>query len=158
LSPTLRRASSMRLRAKRFANTRRVVQRACDPSGSAHRSLHFKKVAAFQSVRVGLHYRALAVDADDGDIVWFWIGSHAEYDALLGRPSAGQTSGKKALAPPSRKVLKRLDQSDKAILPIRRPLLSASGQRRAWTTPSGIAWASDFAGPSSVLSILLRAQ
>ena len=58
----------------------------------AHRSLHFKKVAAFQSVRVGLHYRALAVDADDGDIVWFWIGSHAEYDALLGRPSAGQTS------------------------------------------------------------------
>ena len=52
---------------------------------SGHRSLHFKRVNAFQSVRVGLHYRALGVDAEDGDIVWFWIGSHAEYDALLGR-------------------------------------------------------------------------
>ena len=59
---------------------------------AAYPSLHFKKVGAFQSVRVGLHYRALAVDADDGDIVWFWVGSHAEYDALLGRSPAAQTS------------------------------------------------------------------
>ena len=50
---------------------------------AAHPSLHFKRVGAFQSVRVGLHYRALAVDADDGDIVWFWVGSHAEYDKLV---------------------------------------------------------------------------
>jgi hypothetical protein len=53
-----------------------------------HKSLHFKKVHAFHSVRVGLHYRALGIDAEDQDIVWFWIGSHAEYDALLGRPPA----------------------------------------------------------------------
>jgi hypothetical protein len=47
-----------------------------------HPSLHFKKVGAFWSVRVGLHYRALAVE--DGDnIVWVWIGSHAEYDRLV---------------------------------------------------------------------------
>jgi hypothetical protein len=48
-----------------------------------HPSLHFKKVGRFWSARVGMHYRALAVEADDG-LVWFWIGTHAEYDKLLG--------------------------------------------------------------------------
>ena len=48
-----------------------------------HPSLHFKKVGKFWSVRVGGHHRALAVEADDG-LVWFWIGSHADYDKLLG--------------------------------------------------------------------------
>jgi mRNA-degrading endonuclease RelE of RelBE toxin-antitoxin system len=51
-----------------------------------HPSLHFKKVGRkkqFWSVRVGDQYRALAVEKPDG-IVWFWIGSHAEYDQLLG--------------------------------------------------------------------------
>ena len=53
----------------------------------SHPSLHFKKVGQFWSVRVGLHYRAIAVDADT-DLVWFWIGSHADYDRLLGRDPA----------------------------------------------------------------------
>jgi len=48
-----------------------------------HPSLHLKKVGRFWSVRVGTHYRALAVEASDG-LVWFWIGTHAEYDKLLG--------------------------------------------------------------------------
>ena len=48
-----------------------------------HPSLHFKRVGRFHSVRVGLHYRALGVDTDDG-VVWFWIGTHAEYDRLVG--------------------------------------------------------------------------
>lgn len=48
-----------------------------------HPSLHFKKVGRFWSVRVGLHYRALAVE-DEGDVIWFWIGTHAEYDRLIG--------------------------------------------------------------------------
>jgi hypothetical protein len=48
-----------------------------------HPSLQFKKVGRFWSVRVGAHYRALAVEAIDG-LVWFWIGSHADYDRLLG--------------------------------------------------------------------------
>lgn len=48
-----------------------------------HPSLHFKRVGRFWSVRVGRHYRALGVDAPDG-VVWFWIGSHAEYDKLIG--------------------------------------------------------------------------
>lgn len=51
-------------------------------SNPQHPSLHFKKVGRFWSVRVGIRYRALAVEAD-GDLVWFWIGSHREYDALI---------------------------------------------------------------------------
>jgi hypothetical protein len=47
-----------------------------------HPSLHFKKVGRFWSVRVGLRYRALAAEVDDG-MLWFWIGSHADYDALV---------------------------------------------------------------------------
>jgi len=47
-----------------------------------HSSLQFKKVGRFWSARVGLRYRALAVETN-GDLVWFWIGSHADYDALI---------------------------------------------------------------------------
>ncbi len=47
-----------------------------------HPSLHFKKISNLWSVRVGAHYRALGLDKTDG-VVWFWIGSHAEYDKLL---------------------------------------------------------------------------
>jgi hypothetical protein len=43
-----------------------------------HPSLQLKKVGRLWSARVGLDYRALAVEAPDG-LVWFWIGSHAEY-------------------------------------------------------------------------------
>ena len=50
-----------------------------------HPALHFKSVnnGRFRSVRVGLHYRALGVPVPEG-IQWFWIGSHAEYDKVLG--------------------------------------------------------------------------
>ena len=51
-----------------------------DPS---HPSLSFRPVGGFWSVRVGLHYRALAVEAGE-DLLWFWIGHHAEYDRLVG--------------------------------------------------------------------------
>jgi mRNA-degrading endonuclease RelE of RelBE toxin-antitoxin system len=50
-----------------------------------HPSLHLKRVGRSKklwSVRVGVHYRALGMDKPDG-IVWFWIGTHAEYDKLL---------------------------------------------------------------------------
>ncbi|MDQ3129727.1 MAG: hypothetical protein M3Q99_03065 [Acidobacteriota bacterium] len=47
-----------------------------------HPSLHFKKIGNLWSVRVGKHYRALGLDKKDG-IVWFWIGSHADYDRLI---------------------------------------------------------------------------
>lgn len=47
-----------------------------------HPSLHFKQIGRFWSVRVGLRYRALGVSVPDG-IVWFWIGTHTEYDRLV---------------------------------------------------------------------------
>jgi hypothetical protein len=50
-----------------------------------HPSLHFKKVGRTKqlwSVRVGDHYRALAMERPEG-IVWFWIGTHEDYDTLL---------------------------------------------------------------------------
>lgn len=50
-----------------------------------HPSLHLKKVGHFWSVRVGIHHRALAVE-DGSDLVWAWIGTHAEYDRLIQRP------------------------------------------------------------------------
>jgi hypothetical protein len=49
-----------------------------------HPSLHLKQVGRFWSVRIGLHYRALAVQ-HESELVWFWIGSHADYDALIAR-------------------------------------------------------------------------
>ena len=47
-----------------------------------HPSLHFKKVGRFRSARVGLQYRALAVEVEAG-LLWFWIGDHAEYERLI---------------------------------------------------------------------------
>ncbi len=50
-------------------------------------SLRFKQVHASRPIfaaRVGLAYRALAVREGD-DVIWFWIGSHADYDHLLDR-------------------------------------------------------------------------
>jgi hypothetical protein len=47
--------------------------------------LQFKKLEGednIYSVRIGLDYRALAVMKKDR-IVWYWIGSHAEYDRLV---------------------------------------------------------------------------
>lgn len=52
-----------------------------------HPGLHFKKLfddPVTFSARVGISYRAVA--SLDGDtLVWFWIGSHADYDKLLGK-------------------------------------------------------------------------
>jgi hypothetical protein len=48
-----------------------------------HPSLHFKKTGSFWSVRVGIHHRALAIEVEDG-VLWFWIGTHAEYDRMTG--------------------------------------------------------------------------
>lgn len=47
-----------------------------------HPALHFKRVGAFWSARVGLHYRALGVQIPEGGL-WFWIGTHADYDTLV---------------------------------------------------------------------------
>jgi hypothetical protein len=52
---------------------------------SAHPSLQFKRVgvkAPTYSVRVGIGWRAVGVKAGD-TMVWFWIGSHADYDKVI---------------------------------------------------------------------------
>jgi hypothetical protein len=51
-------------------------------SDPKHPSLHFKKIGKLWSVRVGTRYRALGLDKPEG-VVWFWIGSHADYDRLI---------------------------------------------------------------------------
>jgi hypothetical protein len=52
-------------------------------SDPQHPSLRFKRIGKLWSVRVGLHYRALGFDVEKG-VLWFWIGTHAEYDKLVG--------------------------------------------------------------------------
>ncbi len=50
-----------------------------------HPGLHFKRVhddPMIYSARVGIGFRAVGVREGD-TIVWFWIGSHADYDRLL---------------------------------------------------------------------------
>jgi hypothetical protein len=51
----------------------------------SHPGLQFKRVGKRKpvySVRVGIGWRALGLMIDDV-VVWFWIGSHAEYDAIV---------------------------------------------------------------------------
>jgi hypothetical protein len=47
-----------------------------------HPSLQLKKVGRYWSVRIGSRYRALAVDVEGG-LLWFWIGSHADYHSII---------------------------------------------------------------------------
>ena len=76
---------------RRFANLPPQVQQQArtayrqfqqDPS---YPGLRFKKVhpeLPIYSARVSRNYRA--VGQVDGDtVIWFWVGSHAEYDQLL---------------------------------------------------------------------------
>jgi hypothetical protein len=56
-------------------------------SDTHHPSLHFKRVHSIEpvySVRVGMGWRALGL-VEEGEITWFWIGSHADYDKMLAR-------------------------------------------------------------------------
>ena len=51
----------------------------------SHPSLEFKRVhprEPIYSIRVGIGWRALGVKEDDA-IIWFWIGSHSDYDKLI---------------------------------------------------------------------------
>ena len=50
-----------------------------------HPSLRFKKVdedSSTWSVRVGLAYSALGI-MEGSTVIWFWIGSHADYERLV---------------------------------------------------------------------------
>ena len=47
-----------------------------------HPSLHLKKAGKYWSARVGMKYRVLGTEIDEG-MLWFWIGTHADYDKML---------------------------------------------------------------------------
>ena len=50
-----------------------------------HPSLRFRQVHPTRpifSARVGMNYRVVGT-RDGNDILWFWIGTHTEYDHLL---------------------------------------------------------------------------
>ena len=52
----------------------------------SHPSLEFKKLNTKQptySVRAGTGWRAVGVIKDSETVVWFWIGSHSNYDSPL---------------------------------------------------------------------------
>jgi len=54
-------------------------------SNPTHPGLQFKKLEGqdnIYSARIGLDYRALAVMKKDR-VVWYWIGSHSDYDRLV---------------------------------------------------------------------------
>ena len=75
---------------KAYERLPRAIQRLADKNHDLlrlnpyHPSLHFKKAKGKQlwSVRVAEDYRALGFDTADG-VLWFWIGTHAEYDLHL---------------------------------------------------------------------------
>jgi hypothetical protein len=51
-----------------------------------HPSLRFRRLQGNQdrfSIRVGDHYRALG-RRKDGKMIWVWIGTHSDYDRLVG--------------------------------------------------------------------------
>jgi hypothetical protein len=52
-------------------------------SDPRHPSLRFKKVGTLWSARVGRDHRALAIEDSNG-LAWIWIGTHADYDRLIG--------------------------------------------------------------------------
>lgn len=50
----------------------------------SHPSVQFKKVGSYWSARITNDYRTVGVK-DEDTVVWFWIGTHTEYDKLLKR-------------------------------------------------------------------------
>jgi hypothetical protein len=52
-----------------------------------HPGLRFKRIHGTRpiySVRISREWRALGIVRDD-EIVWFWIGSHGDYNQLISR-------------------------------------------------------------------------
>lgn len=50
-----------------------------------HPSLHFKRIHSTRpifSVRITIDYRAIGL-LKNNEIIWFWIGSHSEYEKMI---------------------------------------------------------------------------
>jgi hypothetical protein len=71
-----------------YGNLPESIQRLADKNFALlkedpqHPSLRFKKIGNLWSARVGIHYRSLGIDVDDG-VYWFRIGTHADYDKII---------------------------------------------------------------------------
>ena len=77
---------------KAYANLEPTVRIAARESyalfadNPAHPSLRFKKLAGYDSiwsVRINQSYRALAERRGE-TVIWFWIGSHNDFDKQFG--------------------------------------------------------------------------
>jgi len=60
----------------------RLWKRNQNHPGLAFKKIHRRK--PIYSIRVGLGYRAIGVRSGN-KILWFWVGSHAEYDDMISR-------------------------------------------------------------------------
>lgn len=65
----------------------RRADRSCEKfeQDPHHPSLRFKKIHPYEpiySVRISGSFRALGLLEDD-TMIWFWIGSHEDYDKLI---------------------------------------------------------------------------
>lgn len=49
---------------------------------TSHPSLNYKKLGKLYSVRITMYYRMLGY-IEEGDIIWFWVGGHDEYEKLI---------------------------------------------------------------------------
>ena len=77
-----------KLSARLDDDTRAKADRAFGywTADTKHPSLNFECVEELDeiwSVRVGIGHRALCVKRPQFVYIWFWIGTHAEYDLLL---------------------------------------------------------------------------
>jgi len=67
---------------RRTCGRRRVKLTGFGKKTPRHGSLQFQKRGRFWRVRIGSCYRALALAVDEG-YLWFWIGTHDEYERIL---------------------------------------------------------------------------
>ena len=67
------------------------AQFALDPN---HPGLHFERIQGVKvplfSARVSEQYRVLGRGEDFDTVVWFWIGTHQEYDKMLSQFRKGR--------------------------------------------------------------------
>lgn len=68
-----------------------------------HHSLRFRRLKGHEdrfSIRVGDHYRALG-KMSGGQMIWVWIGTHADYDRLVGSSAVTSSNVGPAFSDPT---------------------------------------------------------
>ncbi|WP_352570484.1 MULTISPECIES: hypothetical protein [Mesorhizobium] len=65
-----------------IVNQSKGGQAFCPNAFRSFSSLHFRQVGRYWSARVDENYRAVAIRNNE-DVIWFWVGTHADYDHLL---------------------------------------------------------------------------